>query len=143
MNLELIKEIESLKGDRKTYTEIAEITGLARSSIVLSLRLSKIFHTAYTENITSLNSEIEVYKSNAEKFETLIAQQKEENQLLSELVEIDYKRYMVVAKDEFKNLEDELEKQTKEVGVLTRKLHYQKVHLNNLSFTDKMKLLFS
>lgn len=108
MNLELIKEIESLKEYGKTYTEIAEITGIARTSIVLSLRLSKIFQTTYTDNITSLNTEIEIYKSNAKKFETLIAQQKEENKLLSQIVEIDYKRYMVVAKDEFKNLEDEL-----------------------------------
>lgn len=144
MNLELIQEIESLKEDNKSYTEIAEITGLARTSIVLSLRLSKIFQTAYTQTITSLEKELELCKLNLDKSQTLITMQKKEFALLQELLDDkDSPAKISAMKHEFSNLKNELEKEKKEVDMLMRKLHYKNSYLNNLSLFDKLKLLFN
>jgi predicted RNase H-like nuclease (RuvC/YqgF family) len=143
MNLELIEEINTLKDDDKTYTEIAEITGLARTSIVLSLRLSKIFNTSYSQQISSLNSDISLLKSTVEKQKNNILEKDMEIKRLYSLIDIDYDRNMLVKKDEFKNLEDELVKCRNEVDTLKRKLYYKDQYLKNLSFIDKMNILFS
>ena len=144
MNLELIQEIESLKEDNKSYTEIAEITGLTRTSIVLSLRLSKIFQTVYTQTITSLEKELELCKLNLDKSQTLITMQKREFTSLQELLDDkDTPAKISAMKNELSNLKNELEKEKKEVDMLTRKLHYKNSYLNNLSLFDKLKLLFN
>ena len=144
MNLELIQEIESLKEDNKSYTEIAEITGLTRTSIVLSLRLSKIFQTANTQTITSLEKELGLCKLNLDKSQTLITMQKREFASLQELLDDKDSPVKISAmKNELSNLKNELEKEKKEVDILTRKLHYKNSYLNNLSLFDKLKLLFN
>ena len=143
MNLELIQEINSLKENNNSYTEIAEITGLARTSIVLSLRLSKIFNTSYSQQISLLNSDIELLKSTIEKHNSSSLTKEAEIKKLKSLIDIDYVRDILVKKDAFKNLEDELVKSKNEVNMLNRKLRYQNTYFKNLSFMEKMNILFS
>ncbi len=143
MNLELIQEINSLKDDGKSYTEIAELTGIARTSIVLLLRLSKIFNTSHSQQISSLNKDIKLLKSTIEKYKTVSSTKDTELKKLNALINIDYKRDILVNKDEFKNLEDELVKSKNEVDTYKRKLYYKEQYLKNLSFIDKMNILFS
>ena len=143
MNLELIQEINDLKKNNLSYTEIAEITGLARTSIVLSLRLSKIFHTSYSQQISSLKNNIEVLNSTIDTYKDGTSKKEAEIKILQSLIDIDYKCDMLVKKDEFKNLEDELVKSKNEVDVLNRKLRYKNTYLKNLSFMEKMNILFN
>jgi len=143
MNLELIQEITSLKNENKTYTEIAEITGLARTSIVLSLRLSKIFNNSHTEQISSLNSDIELLKSTIKQLKNSSLEKDTEIKRLTSLIDIDYSRDILIKKTEFKSLENELESAKNEVDMLNRKLRYQNSYLKNLSFIEKMNILFS
>ena len=143
MNLELIQEINTLKDENKSYTEIAELTGIARTSIVLSIRLSKIFNTAHSQQISSLNKDIKLLKSTIEKYKDSSIQTVAEIKKLNALIDIDYKRDILVKKDDFKNLEDELVIRKKEVDTYKRKLRYKEQYLKNLSFIDKMNILFS
>lgn len=143
MNLELVQEINDLKENNLSYTEIAEITGLARTSVVLSLRLSKIFNTSYSQQISSLKSNIEILNSTIDKYKDSVSKKETEIKILNSLIDIDYKRDMLVNKDKFKNLEDEVVKSKNEVDMLKRKIHYQNVYLKNLSFTEKIKILFN
>lgn len=143
MNLELIQEIDSLKENNLSYTEIAERTGVARTSVVLSLRLSKIFNTSYSQQISLLNKDIELLKSTIENHKNSFLEKEAEVKSLKSLVDIDYNRDMLISKNELKNLENELVASKKEVDILSRKLRYQNTYLKNLSLTDKMKLLFN
>ena len=143
MNLELIQEINTLKDNNKTYTEIAELTGVARTSVVLSIRLSKIFKTFHSQQISSLNKDIELLKLTIEDYKNSSIQTVAEIKKLNALIDIDYKQDMLVKKDEFKNLEDELVKSKKELDIFKRKLYYKEQYLKNLSFVDKMNILFS
>lgn len=143
MNLELIQEIDSLKENNLSYTEIAERTGVARASIVLSLRLSKIFHTSYSQQISSLNSEIELLKSTIDNYNNSFLEKESEIKSLKSFVDIDYNRDMLIKKSEFKNLKNELVASKKEVDSLSRQLRDKNNYLNNLSFMDKMNLLFN
>lgn len=143
MNLELIEEINTLRDDEKTYTEIAEITGLARTSIVLSLRLSKIFNTSHAQQISSLNSDIELLKLTIKKYKDSFLEKDAEIKRLHTLIDIDYKHKMLIEKTEFKSLENELVERKNEVDMLNRKLRYQNTYLKNLSFMEKMNILFS
>ena len=143
MNLELIQEINTLKDENKTYTEIAEITGLARTSIILSLRLSKIFNTSYTEQISLLNSDIGLLKSTIKQLKNSSLEKDTEIKRLTSLIDIDYSRDILIKKTEFKSLENELESAKNEVDMLNRKLRYQNSYLKNLSFIEKMNILFS
>lgn len=143
MNLELIQEINTLKDENKTYTEIAELTGIARTAIVLSLRLSKIFNASYSQKISSLNKEIEFLNSTVELKNNSSLEKEAEIKKLNSLIYIDYKCDVLVKKDEFKNLEDELVKRKNEVDMLSRKLRIKNSYLKNLSFMEKMNILFS
>lgn len=143
MNLELIQEINDLKENNLSYTEIAEQTGVARTAIVLSLRLSKIFHTSYSQQISSLNSDIELLNSTIDNYKNSFLEKEAEIKKLNTLIDIDYESNMLVKKDEFKNLEDELVKNKNEVDMLNRKLRYQNTYFKNLSFMEKMKILFN
>lgn len=143
MNLELLEEINALRDDKKTYTEIAELTGIARTSIVLSLRLSKIFNTSHAQQISSLNSDIELLKSTIKKHRDSFFEKDAEIKRLHSLIDIDYNRDMLIKKTEFKNLQDELVKSKNEVDMLNRKLRYQNTYFKNLSFVEKMKILFN
>lgn len=143
MNIELIQEIDSLKENNLSYTEIAERTGVARTSVVLSLRLSKIFNTSYSQQISSLNKHIELLTSTIEKQKSDFLNTEAELKSLKLLVDIDYSRDILIGKSEFKDLKNELVASKKEVDILSRKLRYQNTYLKNLSFTDKMKLLFN
>lgn len=143
MNLELIQEINTLKENNLSYTEIAERTGVARTSIVLSLRLSKIFNTSYSQQISSLNSEIELLKSTVDNYNNSFLEKEAEIQSLKSFVDIDYSRDMLIKKSEFKDLKSELVVSKKEVDSLNRQLRDKNNYLNNLSFMDKMNLLFN
>ena len=143
MNLELVQEINDLKANDLSYTEIAEQTGISRTAIVLSLRLSKIFHTSYSHQISSLHSDIKLLNSTIEKYKNSFLEKEAKIKKFSALIDIDYKRNMLVKKDEFKNLEDELVKRKNEVDILNRKLRYKNTYLKNLSFMDKMNILFN
>lgn len=143
MNLELIQEINDLKENNLSYTEIAEQTGVARTAIVLSLRLSKIFHTSYSQQISSLNSDIELLNSTIDNYKNSFLEKEAEIKKLNTLIDIDCKSNMLVKKDEFKNLEDELVKNKNEVDMLNCKLRYQNTYFKNLSFMEKMKILFN
>lgn len=143
MNLELIQEIDSLKENNLSYTEIAERTGVARTSIVLSLRLSKIFNASYAQQISSLSSEIELLTSTIENNKNNFLEKEAEIQSLKSFVDIDYNRDMLIRKSEFKDLKNELAESKKEVDSLSRQLRDKNNYLNNLSFMDKMNLLFN
>ncbi|MBS4067684.1 MAG: hypothetical protein KGZ62_03690 [Sulfurimonas sp.] len=143
MNLELIQEIDSLKENNLSYTEIAERTGVARTSVVLSLRLSKIFNSSYAQKISSFNSEIELLKSTVDNYNNSFLEKEAEIQSLKSFVDIDYNCDMLIRKSEFKDLKNELVVSKKEVDILSRKLRYQSTYLKNLSLTDKMKSLFN
>ena len=101
MNLELIQEINTLKDENKSYTEIAELTGIARTSIILSIRLSKIFNTAHSQQISSLKKDIKLLKSTIAKYKDSSIQTVAEIKKLNALIDIDDKRDILVKKDEF------------------------------------------
>ena len=143
MNLELIQEINSLKENNTSYTEIAEITGIAKTSIVLSIRLSKIFNTSNSQQISLLNQDIELLNSTISKYKDNFAHQANEIKKLNALINIDYNCDILVNKDEFKNLNDELDDKKNKVDMLNRKLRYKEQYLKNLSFMEKMNILFS
>jgi len=143
MNLELIQEINTLKDENKSYTEIAELTGIPRTSVVLSIRLSRIFNTSHSQQIASLNQDIKLLESTIEKYKDNSIQTVAEIKRLNSLIDIDYEHNVLVKKDEFKNLEDELEKCKNELDMLNRKLRYQNTYFKNLSFMEKMNILFS
>jgi len=54
MNLELINEIVELKSKNLSYTEIAEVIGIGRTTIVLALRLYSILDNHYSSKLSSL-----------------------------------------------------------------------------------------
>lgn len=143
MNLELIQEINTLKNENKSYTEIAELTGLARTSIVLSIRLSKVLNTFYSQQISSLNKEIKFLTSTIEKNKNSFLEKEADIKKLKSLIDIDYKSNMLVNISKFKNLEDELVIRKREVDTYKHKLRYKEQYLKNLSFIDKMNILFS
>lgn len=143
MNLELIKEIQTLKDSNKSYTEIAELTGIARTSIVLSLRLSTIFNTSYAQQISSLNKDKELLNATIETNKNSLLAYEAEISRLNSLIDIDFSRDMLIEKSKFKSFKNELDIVSKEVDVLSRKLRYKEQYLKNLSFIDKMKILFS
>lgn len=142
MNLDLIEEINTLKSNNISYTEIAEITGLARTSIVLSLRLSKIFNSAYEEQILSLNEDITFLKSSIIKYREKLLEKEVNIKKLNTFTDIDVNLNMLIKKSKFKSLEDELANRKKEIDSLRHELYIQDNYLYSLSFTDKMKILF-
>lgn len=143
MNLELIQEIHTLKDNNKTYTEIAELTGITRTSIVLSIRLSKVFNTFYSQQISSLSKEIKFLTSTIEKNKNSFLEKEADIKKLKSLIDIDYKSNMLVNISKFKDLEDELVIRKREVDTYKHKLRYKEQYLKNLSFIDKMNILFS
>ncbi|MDD2905098.1 MAG: hypothetical protein PHH41_11335 [Sulfurimonas sp.] len=143
MNLELIQEIHTLIDEKKSYTEIAEFTGLARTSVVLSVRLSKIFNNSHSQQISSLNSDIELLTSTIKNYKNSFLEKELEIQTLNTFIDFDCDCKMLVEKDEFMALKNELEKSKNEVDILKRKLKYKSIYLSNLSFVGKMKILFN
>lgn len=143
MNLELIQEIDSLKENNLSYTEIAERTGVARTSIVLSLRLSKIFNTLHSQEISSLNENIKLLNATVEKLKSNFSEKEAEIKSLNSLIEIDCNRDMLIDKSELNNLKNELIKNKKEVDSLNSQLRHKNSYLKNLSFMDKIKILFN
>jgi len=143
MNLELIKEIDSLRANNLSYTEIAEQTGVARTSIVLSLRLSKIFNISYSQQISSLNSDIELLNSTIDKYKDSVSKKEAEIQKLKSLIDNDYSSSELIDKSELNNLKNELAKNKKEVDSLNSQLRYKNSYLKNLSFMEKMNILFN
>ena len=143
MNLELIKEINTLKDEDKTYTEIAEITGLARTSIVLSLRLNKIFSTKHSKQISSLNKTILSLQTTIAQYKDGSLKKESEIQKLQSLVNMDYEQKLRIYESKISNLDNELNRSKNELDTYKRKLHYKEEYLKNLSIVDKMKILFS
>lgn len=141
MNLELIKEINDLKLANHSYTEIAETTGMARASIVLSLRLSTLFEQSHALQTSSLQNEIDRQQSTAKALEKSIADQDTEIKRLNALV-VFSEDDMVISKDAYKILKNELVGYKKKVDTLNRQLENEINYLDNLSFSDKIKLLF-
>jgi len=138
MNIELIKELIDLKSKNLSYTEIAEITGLARTSIVLSLRLNTIFENSYSSKITSLNNEIDLLNSNLISLRKKAINKDLEIKNLTSLINVDHKINMIISKDKYHNLHNELTNFENEVDMLNTKL----ANLNNLSFSKKLEWLF-
>ena len=141
MNLELIKEINDLKLANHSYTEIAETTGMARASIVLSLRLSTLFEQSHTLQTSSMQNEINRQQSTVKALEKSISEKDIEIKRLNVLVEFS-EDDMVISKNEHKNLISELVGYKKKVDTLNRQLENEINYLDNLSFSDKLKLLF-
>jgi peptidoglycan hydrolase CwlO-like protein len=134
VNLELIKEINDLKLADHSYTEIAEITGMARTSIVLSLRLNTLFEQSYSQQISSL-------KNTLDHLQQSIITKDAEIKRLSAFVECN-DGDIVITKKEYDSLKNELVGYSKKLDRLNRQLENEINYLDNLSFIDKLKLLF-
>ena len=108
MNLELIRELTSLHSQNTSYTEMAEITGMARTSIVLALRLNTIFEDFYSSKILSLNEEIKLLKSNVVSLESKVIEQDKEIQKLNSLLDVDDDSHMIISKQSYEALNNEV-----------------------------------
>lgn len=142
MNLELIKEITVLKSEGLSYTQIADTTGIAKSTIVLSLRLNDIFESHYSLQLSSLQSELGLLKSSVDSDESIIADKESEINRLTALVTADAENDMVVDKKRFIQLKDELLLYKNKADSLERRLERKENYLNDLSLIGKMRYLF-
>lgn len=142
MNLELIKEINDLKLANNSFTEIAEITGVARASLVLSVRLNTLFEQSYSLQISSLQSEIDRLLSSIAFLQKSITDKDAEIIRLNALVNFN-EGDMVITKKEYESLKGELIGYSKKVDRLNRQLYDEMNYLDNLSFIDRIKILFS
>lgn len=143
MNLELLKEIEELKSDRKSYTEISDVTGLTKATIVLSLRLKAIFESYYADKLSSLISQIELLTSSTNKLKENLTDKKVEIKRLSSLIDIDFEKNVLIDKDKYKTLQDDLVNYKKEVNSLSRQIRNEKNYIYNLTFLEKLHVLFA
>jgi peptidoglycan hydrolase CwlO-like protein len=134
VNLELINEINDLKLANHSATEIAEITGVARTSIVLSIRLSTLFEQSYSQQFSSLENTLDHLQ------QSIIAKDAEIKRL-SAIVKCN-ESDMVITKKEYDNLKNELVGYSKKVDRLNCQLENEINYLDNLSFIDKLKILF-
>lgn len=141
MNLELIKEINDLKLANHSYTEIAEITGIARTTLVLSLRLSTLFEQSHALKTSSLQSEIDNQQFIVKALEKSITDKDTEIKRLTAFVDFS-DGDMVITKKEYESLQNDLVTYKKKVDTLNRELNHQINYLDNLSFSDKLKILF-
>lgn len=142
MNLELIRELTSLHSQNTSYTEMAEITGMARTSIVLALRLNTIFEDFYSSKILSLNEEIKLLKSNVVSLESKVIEQDKEIQKLNSLLDVDDDSHMIISKQSYEALNNEVVTLEAKVDKLDDLLSSEHNYLDNLSLTDKIKKLF-
>ena len=142
MNLELIRELTALHSRNTSYTEMAEITGMARTSIVLALRLNTIFENAYSSQIATLNNEIELLKSSMASFESQIMSKDAEITKLCSLLDMDDKNNMIVSKSSQQVLQNEVGMLRAKVDSLNADLRHERNYLDSLSFVGKMKILF-
>lgn len=141
MNLELIKEINDLKLANHSYTEIAEITGIARTTLVLSLRLSTLFEQSHALKTSSLQGEIDNQQFIVKALEKSITDKDTEIKRLTAFVDFS-DGDIVITKKEYESLKNDLVTYKKKVDTLNRELNHQINYLDNLSFSDKLKILF-
>lgn len=142
MNLELINELTYLHAKNTSYTEMAEITGIARTSIVLALRLNTIFENSYLPKVMALNDEIKVLKSNIESLENQMTTKDVDIKNLNSLINADDESHMIISKNLYQAQNNELFNLKTEVDSLNAQLSHENNYLNNLSFGDKIKILF-
>jgi hypothetical protein len=143
MNLELLKEIEELRLYKKSYTEIADITGLTKASIVLSLRLKSIYEIFYQDKLLSLNNEIIQLNSSIDTLKESLIKKEREIEQLNSLVNIDSKNNMIISFNEYKKLQENLTKYANQISSLEDKLQTKEEYFYNLSFIEKLHLLFN
>lgn len=142
MNLELIKEITALKSEELSYTQIADTIGISKSTIVLALRLHHILESDYTKQITTLQENINTLTVSLQTMQSNLTDKESMLELLRTDSNFDPKHEIVISKEEYKKLNDELADKKQKVDILTRKLQIKNNYLNNLSLTDKINLLF-
>lgn len=141
MNLELLEEINSLRRAHKSFSEIGEITGLARSTVLLCYRLNTILETYYTEKITALQHTIDERNASIVGLKNTIADNETIIHKQNALLESDTENYVVVSKQAYEELKHDLVIKKAEVDSLSRQLHYKESYLEYLSLTDKLLLL--
>jgi predicted DNA-binding protein YlxM (UPF0122 family) len=138
MNLELINEIVELKSKNLSYTEIAEVIGISRTTIVLSFRLYSVLENHYSSKLSSLQENFNQLVSQNDALKNQCNHKNSEIDRLTELVNIDENVSVVLSKDEYYGLENGLTDLEREVTILNNEL----VSLNNMSFSQKLEWLF-
>lgn len=138
MNLELINEIIELKARNRSYTEIAEVIGIGRTAIVLVIRLYTVLQNHYSSNILSLQENINLLNSQIDVLKNQCTHKDSDINRLTKLVNIDENTSMVISKNDYYSLANDLKDLGHEVDILNTKLAY----LNNMSFGEKLKWLF-
>ena len=138
MNLELINEIIELKARNRSYTEIAEVIGIGRTTIVLVIRLYAVLQNHYSSNILSLQENINQLNSQIDVLKNQCTRKDSDINRLTKLVNVDENTSMVISKDDYYSLANDLKDLGHEMDILSTKLAY----LNNMSFGEKLKWLF-
>ena len=138
MNLELINEIVKLKSKNLSYTEIAEVIGIGRTTIVLALRLYSVLDNPYSSKLSSLQDNNNQFINQIDTLKKQCIQKNSEIDSLNKLVNIDEKVSVILSKDEYYGLENGLEDLQSEVDMLSTEL----AGLNNMSFSQKLEWLF-
>lgn len=138
MNLELINEIVELKSKNLSYTEVAEVIGISRTTIVLALRLHSVLEKHYSDNISSLQENINQLSSQIDILKKQCTRKDSEIDRLTKLVNIDENVSVVLSRDKYYGLENGLRGLENEVDMLETEL----ANLNNMSFSKKLEWLF-
>jgi len=138
MNLELINEIVELKSKNLSYTEIAEVIGIGRTTIVLAFRLYSILENHYFSKLSSLQENNNQFINQIDALKKQCIHKNSEIDKLNKLVNIDEKVSVILSKDEYYSLENGLEDFQSEVDMLNTEL----ASLNNMSFSQKLEWLF-
>jgi len=138
MNLELINEIIELKSKNLSYTEIAEVIGIGRTTIVLALRLYNVLNNHYSSKLSSLQENNNQLINQIDALKKQCIQKNIEIDSLNKLVNIDENVSVILSKDEYYDLENGLEDLQIKVDVLNTEL----ANLNNMSFSQKLEWLF-
>jgi len=138
MNLELINEIVELKSKNLSYTEIAEVIGISRTTIVLALRLYSILDNHYSSKLSSLQENNNQLITQIDTLKKQCIQKNNDIDRLNKLVNIDEKVSVILTKDKYYGLTDGLRDLESEVDMLNTEL----ASLNNMSFSQKLEWLF-
>lgn len=139
MNLQLIEEIIELRDNNLSFTEITEVTGIGRSTIILTLRFHSILENHYSSTLSSFQENINQLTSKISALNNQCSDKDSEIDRLKRLLHIDGNVNVVLSKSEYNNLEHGLEDLQTEVEMLNNELE----GLNNMSFSEKLKWLFN
>jgi predicted RNase H-like nuclease (RuvC/YqgF family) len=142
MNLELINEILELRNRNISFTEIAEQTGLARASIVLIQRISLVYQSQLSKQLTLHNQETNHLNLQLDLSKKEVSKKEQEIKRLASLIDIDFKHNTLIANNELHNLKNELAKSKNKSQILRLELINKQRDLKNMPLIEKLKILF-